>query len=563
MNKSLFFRLFFPVAGIFVLILMVVAWYVPALVERQAVEAALGQAERSVAQFKTIRAYYTRNVIAKVKGKGGITPSFEHRDNPDAIPLPATMIHDLSGLLEGQGTRLRLYSAFPFPNRASRRLDDFQQEAWRAVNRDPDTPFVRTISRPDGSTTVRVAIADRMVAEACVACHNGHPDTPRNDWKLGDVRGVLEIETPIDDQLVAGARLSGTILGLVAGGGVVLLLGLSLIYRRSIGRPLEEVVAALDQVADGDGDLTRRLPAHGSHEIARIGEAFNRFADRLSRTLVEVRGLTEELGSISGEVAAASRETSRRISGQERETQQVAAAVHQMEATAHEIAGSASGVADATERAADAAGQGAEVVNLSVEATRRLSDDIGRAAEALAQLKQNSDDIGGVLEVIRGIAEQTNLLALNAAIEAARAGEQGRGFAVVADEVRTLAGRTQESTRQIQEMTERLRTATDEVVRTMDQGHAQAETTVELAGKVGTHLHHISDSVRQLRDMTTQIATAAEEQGQVVSEVNRNLGEIAEASGMLLETGEENASHAARVAELGSRLRQLIGHFRL
>ncbi len=562
MNKTLFWRLFFPVAAIVVLVIAGIGLYVPTLVKQQAEGLALAQAEKTVSQFKTIRAYYTKNVIAKVLGKGGIGASFDHKGKADTIPLPATMIHDLSQLLQERGTRLRLYSAFPFPNRKDRQLDEFGREAWRAVNADPDKPFVRTVTR-DGHTVVRVGIADKMVAPACVGCHNSRPDTPKNDWKLGDVRGVLEVEMPIDDQLAAGAEFSRVMMIIVSLGGLAMFAALFLIYRRTIGRRLEHVVMALDEIAEGDGDLSRRLEQEGEHEVARIGAAFNRFVDRLANTMREVTALTSELTRAAHALASASGVASDGVSRQQEETMQVAVAVEEMERKAQEIAAGASGVAEVTETAENATREGDEVVRKSIDSTRCLADDLGRAAEALGRLQADSDTIGGVLDVIGGIAEQTNLLALNAAIEAARAGEQGRGFAVVADEVRSLAGRTQESTREIQQMTERLRVATEEVVQAMQRSRGQAESTVELAGDVGDQLENIHRAVDELRQATARIAGAAAQQGEMVGEVNRNLGRINEAAAAVSEAGQTSNHQALQVQEMSDRLQQLIGHFRL
>ncbi|HEB95468.1 MAG TPA: methyl-accepting chemotaxis protein [Sedimenticola thiotaurini] len=562
MNRTLFWRLFFPILGVVSLVIGGIAWYVPTMVRQQAEAAALEQAEKTVSQFKTIRAYYTRNVIAKVLGKGGIGASFDHQDDPNAVPLPATMIHDLSQLLADKGTRLKLYSAYPFPNRSERRLDPFQRQAWEAVTRDPEHPYVQTVTR-EGRTSVRVGIADRMVAQACVGCHNSRPDTPKNDWKLGDVRGVLEVEMPIDDQLAAGAALSRFILGIVVAGALAIFVTLFLIYRRTIGRRLDQVALALNEIADGDGDLSRRLGQEGEHEVARIGAAFNRFIDRLSGTLREVMALTGELTRLAHEMSSASSEASSGLTQQQEETRQVASAVNEMEERAREIAAGAAGAAEATEATDTATREGAGVVQESIESTHRLAEDIGRAAAALGRLQADSDDIGGVLDVIGGIAEQTNLLALNAAIEAARAGEQGRGFAVVADEVRNLAGRTQESTREIQQMTERLREATEEVVAAMESSRDQAESAVGLAGSVGGQLEHIRESVETLRQMTGRIAAAADQQGRMVAEVNRNLAHINDASGAVSAAGEASSRQALEVSRMSDRLQQLIGHFRI
>lgn len=562
MKKSLFWQLFFPILGVVLVILLAIGWYIPSLAKQQAEASALAQAEKTVAQFKTLRAYYTKNVISKVVGKGELKGSVNHKNEANSIPLPATMIHDLGEALQKEGTSLKLYSAYPFPNRANRILDDFQNDAWRAINQSPDKPYYRTVETASG-TSVRVGIADFMVADACVACHNSHPETPKADWAMGDVRGILEIEAPIDDQLAAGFALGRSIVLTIIAGTLILFAALYLVYRNNIGKRLDHVANALSEISQGDGDLSRRLDASGEHEISRIGKAFNTFADHLADTVSHVQETSSELTSLSSGLTQSSIETSAKASLQENETQQVATAVTEMDATATEIAASAKAAASATEDTSAATQQGEASVAQSMEATRRLSEDIGIAADALSQLQADSQNISGVLDVIRGVAEQTNLLALNAAIEAARAGEQGRGFAVVADEVRTLAARTQESTQEIQEMTERLSVATDKVVTAMGKSRDQADATMELASNVGTQLQQIRESVDTLRMMSTQIASAATEQGTVVSDVNRSLTGISDAAAAVSSSGEHTKQLSDGVDRLSSRLQELTGHFKL
>ena len=561
MKKNLFWNFILPVLGVILASLLLMAWIMPVLMKENSENEALIAAQNTVTQFKTLRAYYTKNVIKKVLGKGGLAPSFDHHGDPDKVPLPATMIHDLSQQLEKNGVALKLYSAYPFPNRASRRLDDFGREAWEQLTRNPDQPFFRTETL-DGVPTVRVGIADRMVADACVACHNSRPDTPKNDWKLNDVRGVLEVAVPIDQQLAGARQVSNRLLMIMAITVVIISITMFVVYRWAIGSKLEQVVDALEDIAQGEGDLTHRLDERGSHEVSRIGAAFNRFQEKIQSIVGDINGISTHLSGSAEQLTQVSGASARTIREQDEETARVAESVNRMALTAQEIAGNAAGAAEATGDTQQATDAGRRVVEKSIHATRELADDIHNASEALARLQTDSQDIGGVLDVIRGIAEQTNLLALNAAIEAARAGEQGRGFAVVADEVRTLAGRTQESTQEIQEMTERLQAATRQVVGAMEKSRERAENSVQLAGEVSDQLSEIATAAAKVNTMNGEIAAAADEQGRVVEEVNRNLAKIHEMTQASAEGGDQVNEQLITLQQLAGKLREVVGHFK-
>ncbi|MCP4431108.1 MAG: DUF3365 domain-containing protein, partial [Gammaproteobacteria bacterium] len=201
--KSLFWQLALPVIAIGCLVIAVLSYIVPTQLKQNIIDNAVHDAEKTVLQFKTIRAYYTNNIIKTVIKGQDIRPAIDHRNNNNAVPLPATMIHDLSQLLEEKGILLNLYSKYPFPNRGDRQLDDFQQRAWEYLTRNPDQTYSEEQIVGD-KPILRVAVADKMVSDACVNCHNSRADTPKNDWRLNDVRGVLEVSTDITQQINAG-----------------------------------------------------------------------------------------------------------------------------------------------------------------------------------------------------------------------------------------------------------------------------------------------------------------------------------------------------------------------
>ncbi len=546
MRHSLFFKLFLPITFLFILVIIAVAVVTPELVRRNAETDALETAQRTVNQLKTLRAYYVKNVIKKVLGKGGIKSSFNYENDPDTIPLPATMIHDLSKLYSGDGTTVSLYSPFPFPNRASRQLDNFGRQAWKTLSSNPNTVVTR-IDTIKGEPVMRVAIADRMVSKACVSCHNSRADTPRTDWKLGDVRGVLEVDLSIASALARGKSIEHTLLSVILAAMIIAYLILLFIYRKFIGSRLKILLEVLQNISEGDGDLTRRLPEGGKDEISRIAKSFNRFADSMRNTVSRISEITRQLSDSSSRLAEINDASGAAVHNQGSETNQIATAINEMAAAAEEV----------NRHAAEAARSSAETdantqttqhaVNAAISDIQQLSSKLEAAAGTMTQLQEGAQNVGGVIDVIRGIAEQTNLLALNAAIEAARAGDQGRGFAVVADEVRTLAARTQKSTEEIRDMIEKLQEISGKAVDTMEQSQQQAGHSVTQASHAGESLNSIVQSISSVNDINTQIAAASEEQSQVVASIDQSITAIKDLS-------EQTATHVTQSGNLSNDL---------
>ncbi len=344
----------------------------------------------------------------------------------------------------------------------------------------------------------------------------------------------------------------------VAGGAVV-----AWVATRGLRRAFARIIRSLDEVASGDGDLTRRLPEHGRDETARVAGAFNRFVEKIHGVVQEVGEAGTRLAESSKQMSELAVDTKLNVNQQESKIEQVAAAMNQMAATVQEVARHAREASEAAQSADRESADGRRVVSEVVDAIHRLADQVGTAARTIHSLEENAEAIGTVLDVIRGIAEQTNLLALNAAIEAARAGEQGRGFAVVADEVRTLASRTQQSTEEIQETIERLQAGAKAAVAAMEEGRTQTEHTVEKAGRAGEALAAITAAVSRIAEMNTQIASAANEQSSVAEEINQNVVSINTLSVQAAQGAEHVAATAQDVERLAEELRRLVGSFRV
>ena len=374
-------------------------------------------------------------------------------------------------------------------------------------------------------------------------------------------RVVLSVDSSSIDELLMRSLTRLVVQTVIM---VVILVALiSVLMKGIVIRPIEMINEALKDIAAGEGDLTQRLSARRKDELGRLALQFNLFVEKIQDLVQKVQDSVQELNSANQETNAIASETSAAVDQQRHETDQVAAAMHEFDATAHDVAKNAVEGATAAERAKTTGSQAQKVVQEAIRSINKLAQDIDSSSAVISDLEKEVANITSVLDVIRGIAEQTNLLALNAAIEAARAGEQGRGFAVVADEVRTLASKTQASTEEIQEMISRLQNGTSKAVSVMHNSKTSGDATVELARDANDALNGIANAIDVINDMNTQIASAAEEQTAVTEEINRSLTRISELADKT--SSQSSASKAAsdRLTLLGQTLQALVGKFKV
>jgi aerotaxis receptor len=314
--------------------------------------------------------------------------------------------------------------------------------------------------------------------------------------------------------------------------------------RKIIENPLMQLIYT--DSTDEVGEMALAMKMQSSELRAVVG--------RVSDSSLALKGSAESLASTI-------EQTNVRVHEQQTQTDQVATAMHEMSATVQEVARNAAYASDGTTEAQQSADEGSSVVDETIKSIRDVAGGVDQAAGVVDQLNSDAANIGTVVDVIRGIAEQTNLLALNAAIEAARAGEQGRGFAVVADEVRTLAQRTQQSTQEIQDMVERLQAGVDEAVKAMEQGTEQTETSVQCATAAGKALEDITTAIGKISDMNSQIATAAEEQSAVAEEINGNVVSINELGQGTADAAYQNGEISQKLIHEVRRQQQLVTQF--
>lgn len=336
---------------------------------------------------------------------------------------------------------------------------------------------------------------------------------------------------------------------------------LAIILTRSIVRPLEEAVQAAESVAEGD--LTQTVNPQGRDEVSRLQQALKTMQINLRDTLQQITSSATQVASAAEELNAVTEEGSRSLQQQNSEIEQAAAAVNEMTAAVEEVAKNAVSTSTASTQSSTSASDGRRRVRETVVAIEEMNKDIGIAAEQIRDLATQTNDIEKVLEVIRAIAEQTNLLALNAAIEAARAGEAGRGFAVVADEVRALAHRTQQSTQEIEVMVIGIQQGSSQAVQSMHNNSMRAKATLNAAQSAGDALEDITQSVSLISDRNLVIASAAEEQAQVSREVDRNLMNIRDLSLQSSAGASQTNSASHELSRLAIGLNQMVGRFKI
>jgi methyl-accepting chemotaxis protein len=332
---------------------------------------------------------------------------------------------------------------------------------------------------------------------------------------------------------------------------------------RSLAGALCRVVQRMREISSGEGDLTRRLEVTGRDETAELAGAFNAFVEKIQDLIREVVDATGQLATAAQQMSDITRVSLRGVERQQLETDQVVTAITQMSAAVQEVARNTGQTAALAQEADRAAQEGKQTVRQAILTVNATAAEVKAAAAAIHALEQESESIGAVLDVIHGVSEQTNLLALNAAIEAARAGEQGRGFAVVADEVRTLANRTRSSTEEIKQTIERLQAKARQAVTIMEGGRAQAEATVTQSQATDATLNSIAGRVSTISEMTAQIATATEQQSAVAEDISKNVHSIRLIADEVAGSARQLAESAGNLARLAGGLQKLESHFRV
>ncbi|RUO32924.1 methyl-accepting chemotaxis protein [Aliidiomarina soli] len=387
-----------------------------------------------------------------------------------------------------------------------------------------------------------------------VASVNLGSSAPLSQWR---VQALLP-----EDALYAPVRQLNLVMWTLWVIAFITALSIGYAFARRLLRPLHALLERLTNIASGDADLTQQLDVSGEDEFAQVAAAFNRFIANLRSVVGELASTSQTLASQAQQSMHNAEQSQQALTRQHNQVDMVATAMNEMTTTVHEVAQNTQEASHSANAAISATDEGHDVVDATIRSIGNLANEVEQAAKVITALKEESVSISGILDAIRSIADQTNLLALNAAIEAARAGEAGRGFAVVADEVRTLAIRVSEATDEIHSMITKLQKSSDDAVAVMDRGQEQAAQSVSDAEQTGLALQRIREAIYQINDMNAQVAAASEEQSTVAEDINRNVVTISELAYETATQSNEVATASEQLNQLAETLQAIVRRFK-
>ncbi|MBO9491086.1 DUF3365 domain-containing protein [Endozoicomonas sp. G2_1] len=551
-----------PIIGFFFFVLIGFSILLPATLNQNTTNNIVTSAVNTAEQFKKLRTYYSRNILQSViNADSPISASTDHKDKVGVVPVPATFLHDVSYEMSSDNIQFSFSSPFPFANRANRELDDFDRKAWQFLTANPDKAYSE-LTEVNGKAIMRVGVADILTAQSCVNCHNSHPDSPKTDWQVGDVRGILEMSIDISAEQAADKKLSWSVIGTMALLLVAVLVVISLSFSRFIKQKVTSITQAVDSIVDGD--LSTELSTGKSQdELSIIMKSINRITQQYRQT---IELITDSANQLKDKADALNHITVEAQRGTQRQSQLTTATESSMQAmltTVSQVADNAAHATDSAAIAQNVSEQGQTVVQGSVTVIEAMSEQAENSSNIIGQLQGNVEKIGTVSAVIGSIAEQTNLLALNAAIEAARAGEQGRGFAVVADEVRALASKTMHSTGEIDNIINQLQSTTSDLVSAITANTEQANAAVEQIQETKRSLSGIGQQVNDITLVNNDIKQSTDSQTTVANDVSNNISQIAEISAQVEQGTEQIGYSAEELNLLAEQMKLLCQKFRL
>lgn len=523
-------------------------------------EAGKAAAIASIENAKNARMFYSKEVIP-VAYSVGLNIHHQASVENKTIPIPASFMRAM-GEMSGESGELRLFSDLPFNFRTAEesKLDSFETQAFEHLKTNPDGEYFQVETNQKGSLVFRYAVADVMHEQACINCHNTHPDSPKTDWKLGDVRGSLEVAIPLSTVI---SSINKSFLWLQ--GFIVVLGALSLLAAWFLAQWLSSRVDKSVGVAEriAGGDLNFDTPIMDPDESGRLMNALTKMQNRLRELIYDLSYDAKLLSDSAQHLEHQNNELNTAANQQQVSTEEVASTVIQLTNSMHQISDQADNVYELAQDSVAAALASAKSVHDSADGVNQMAEEIASATQSLRDLQNMSKDVDGIVSTIQAIAEQTNLLALNAAIEAARAGEHGRGFAVVADEVRSLSHRTAQSTSEISSVIAKIQKMVALVSEDMDDGIKNMRQGIELAHAAGDSVEILEQKSKQVTSSIEQIRNFLREHEAGMDVIANRIAQIATSSAQVTAGNQEVGKSVDNLYQLASEIHKYTKQFKV
>jgi methyl-accepting chemotaxis protein len=531
------------------------------------------EAKNHLSRLQEAGSIDTEKLLAKAKEELDAGQSYEDTDFYQTIPVVAGWTAAAEAAKrEGIDFHVTAFEARNPDNEPE--SGSFEEQLLRDLEAQEQGGGDAFLGRINEETNSLLYLRLIKLDNSCMVCH-GHPSTSPNgdgtdllgfkmeNWKPGDTHGAFAVSMPLDtvDAQVAGFFQKGLMVTVPL--VVVSSLGFLWMLRLMLGNPIRAITNRIKDIAEGEGDLTQRVEINRKDEFGALSNNFNAFVSKIHGIISDVTSSTEQVASASTEIAASAEQMAAGIANQQEQTTQVSAAIEEMSATVGEVSAKSKDAAQAAQKSGSEATEGGMVVTETVDEMSGISEQVNIAATAVSELGRKGEQIGEIISVINDIADQTNLLALNAAIEAARAGEHGRGFAVVADEVRKLAERTTDATEEVGRSIREIQDETGTAVTQIQASTERVMKGVDLASSAGEALSRIVDGSQNVQGMVQSIAAASEQQSTASTQIARNIEQIDSITRESLQGAQQSAMAAAQLSTQAEGLQQIVGQFKI